>query len=64
MVGIVFLFFIISLLLFIGAFHHVKLIHSMNSYPPKHMLKKRAAALTFGGFTAFLIALVLYYTQK
>ncbi|ASS89382.1 MAG: hypothetical protein C6W58_10905 [Bacillaceae bacterium] len=63
MAGVIFLFFIISMLFLVGAFYNLKLANSASSYPPKHLLKKRASVLAIGGLTSLLIAFLLYYIQ-
>ncbi|HZH62795.1 MAG TPA: hypothetical protein VEY70_25215 [Metabacillus sp.] len=54
-----FLFFVISLLLFIGAFHYFKLLQQSASYPPKKIVKQKIAVLASGGVTMLLIGFIL-----
>ncbi|WP_191556188.1 hypothetical protein [Metabacillus idriensis] len=63
MAGVIFLFFIISLLFFIGAFHYLKLAQQSASYPPRHVVHQKAAVLAGGGTLALLIGILFYSFQ-
>jgi hypothetical protein len=61
MSGIVISLFVISLLFFIGSLHKFFLLKKTASYPPKHVLKKKAATLGAGGFLFLFIFIMVYY---
>ncbi|KKI90799.1 hypothetical protein WQ54_18800 [Bacillus sp. SA1-12] len=63
MAGVIFLFFLISLLLFIGAFHFLKLLQQSASYPPKKIVKQKVTVLASGGAVALFIGVILLYFQ-
>ncbi|MFC0272060.1 hypothetical protein ACFFIX_11420 [Metabacillus herbersteinensis] len=63
MSGVIFLFFVISLLLFIGTFHYLKLIGQSAAYPPKKVLKQKATVLGTGGAISLLLGSLLYFFQ-
>ncbi|APH06045.1 hypothetical protein [Bacillus weihaiensis] len=63
MSGVIFLFFTISLLLFIGAFHYFKLLQQSASYPPKKVVKQKVSVLASAGVIMLLIGSVLLYFQ-
>ncbi|MGM0876260.1 MAG: hypothetical protein ACQEWV_16190 [Bacillota bacterium] len=63
MLGVIFLFFAISLLLFIGAFHYFKLLQQSASYPPKKVVKQKVSVLASAGGVTLLIGIVLIYYQ-
>lgn len=57
--GVIFIFFIIALLFFIGAFHYLKLVQQSASYPPKKQLKQKVAVLASAGFISLVIGIIL-----
>jgi hypothetical protein len=57
--GVIFLFFAISLLCFIGAFHYLKLAQQSASYPPKHVVHQKAG----GGVLALMLGILFYSFQ-
>jgi hypothetical protein len=59
--GVIFLFFTISLLFFLGAFHYVKLAQQSASYPPKRVVHQKAVVLAGGGAISLLIGISFYY---
>ncbi|MDQ0232308.1 hypothetical protein [Metabacillus malikii] len=59
MSGVIFLFFVISLLLFIGVFHYFKLLQQSASYPPKKIVKQKITVLASGGAISLLIGIIL-----
>jgi hypothetical protein len=61
--GVIFLFFTISLLCFIGTFHYLKLAQQSASYPPKHVVHQKAAVLAGGGVLALMIGILFYSFQ-
>ena len=63
MSGVIFLFFVISLLLFIGAFHYFKLLQQSASYPPKKIVKQKVNVLASAGVIMLLIGIMLIYFQ-
>jgi hypothetical protein len=63
MSGVIFLFFVISLLLFIGAFHYFRLLQQSASYPPKKVIKQKVTVLASAGGVALLIGIMLVYFQ-
>lgn len=63
MSGVIFLFFVISLLLFIGAFHYFKLLQQSASYPPKKIVKQKVNVLASAGIIMLLIGIMLIYFQ-
>ncbi|WP_170289326.1 hypothetical protein [Metabacillus lacus] len=63
MAGIIFLFFVIGFLLYVGAFHYFKLFQSSASYPPKRTLKDKVFVLVSGGSISLLISFMLYWLQ-
>jgi phosphatidylglycerophosphate synthase len=58
--GILQVLFGISLLLFIGMFHFFLASKRPGVYPPKHILRKRAASLAMGAVVFFLLGLIVY----
>jgi hypothetical protein len=61
MSGVIFLFFVISLLLFIGAFHYFKLMQQSASYPPKKVVQQKVSVLASAGVVTLLIGIMLIY---
>jgi hypothetical protein len=53
------MFFIFSAILLLGTFKYTLEINRPGVYPPKQVLKKRAAALAGGGGICFLVAVML-----
>ncbi|GLB58803.1 hypothetical protein NCCP133_09360 [Cytobacillus sp. NCCP-133] len=51
--------FAFSVVLFLGGIHFLLSIKKPGVYPPKYVLKKRAAALAAGGAVLFLLALIV-----
>nr|WP_026582383.1 hypothetical protein [Bacillus sp. J33] len=51
--------FALSVVLFLGGINFLLLIKKPGVYPPKYVLKKRAAALAAGGAVLFLLALIV-----
>ncbi|MHC0036796.1 hypothetical protein [Pseudoneobacillus sp. C159] len=60
MIGILQVMFGISLLLFIGMFHYFIASKRPGVYPPKHIMRKRAATLAFGALVFFILGLFVY----
>ena len=61
MSGVIFLFFVISLLLFIGAFHYFRLFQQSTSYPPKKLVKQKVLVLASAGAGSLCIGIILMY---
>ena len=59
MAGFAFGLLTISLMLFLGTFHTVIGIKKVRSYPPKIMLKRRAAVMASGGTIFMLLGIFL-----
>ncbi|MEH7436311.1 hypothetical protein V7182_02350 [Neobacillus drentensis] len=55
------MFFILSAILLLGTIKHFLDISKPGVYPPKQVIKKRAAALAGGGIVCLLVALMLSY---
>lgn len=51
--------FALSVVLFLGGIHFFLSIKKPGVYPPKYVLKKRAAALAAGGAFLFLLGLIV-----
>jgi hypothetical protein len=53
------IFFLISLMLFLGTLKNLLAVKRPGMYPPRQILKKRAAALAGGGGIFLIFALIL-----
>ncbi|MFY4774237.1 hypothetical protein [Metabacillus sp. RGM 3146] len=60
MTVVIFFVFTICFLLLAGTLHYVRLMQQTASYPPKRVLKQRAAVFG-GGFALFLLVGILMY---
>ena len=56
--------FVISLLLFIGAFHYFKLLQQSTSYPPKKVVKQKVSVLATGGVIMLVIGVILMFFNQ
>ncbi|MFF2446261.1 hypothetical protein ACFVSW_04085 [Neobacillus sp. NPDC058068] len=61
MKSITVMFFILSVILFLGTCKYILDLKRPGVYPPKQVLKKRAAALAGGGGIFLLAAFMLSY---
>ncbi|MBM7702682.1 hypothetical protein [Metabacillus iocasae] len=61
MTGVIFGLFVISFLLIIATINLFLASKRTASYPPKHVLKKRAMTFGASGMVLFLLAFTLYY---
>jgi hypothetical protein len=61
MAGLIFGLFSLSAILLISTFNTIKAVQKTASYPPKHVLRKRAATFGFSAVIVFLLAFILYY---
>ncbi|MBD8067720.1 hypothetical protein [Bacillus sp. PS06] len=59
MVGVIFGFFVISLLLFLGAFNYFLLSQRGGAYPPKRTLMQKAMGFAIVGTGILVIAILL-----
>jgi hypothetical protein len=60
LVGVIFGFFVISLLLFLGAFNYFLLSKRAGSYPPKRTQIQKATGFAAIGAGVLVVAIVLY----
>ncbi|MFD2804052.1 hypothetical protein ACFSYB_03965 [Litchfieldia salsa] len=60
LVGVIFGFFVISLLLFLGAFNYLLLSKRAGAYPPKRILIQKAMGFAAIGAGVLVVAIVLY----
>lgn len=58
------LFFLMSVLLFLGAMYHVLILARPGFYPPKPLLKKRVAMLALGCLITFFLGMILFSFQS
>lgn len=63
MSGIATVFFTIGSLLFIGGAYFIVAIKKSGVYPPKYILKRRAASLFMSG-TAFLLLSLIFHSFR
>jgi hypothetical protein len=61
--GIIFGLFALSAVLLFGAFYNTISLKKPGFYPPKKILKKRAALLAASGFLGFLLGMFLSMIQ-
>lgn len=61
MAGLIFGLVALSILLLFGMFNAIRVVQKTASYPPKHILKKRAAGFGISALVILLVALTLYY---
>ncbi|MDQ0247193.1 succinate dehydrogenase/fumarate reductase cytochrome b subunit [Bacillus fengqiuensis] len=61
MAGMIFGLVALSILLLFGMFNAIRVVQKTASYPPKHILKKRAAMFGISALVILLLALILYY---
>jgi hypothetical protein len=61
MAGMIFGLAALSILLLFGMFNAIRVGQKTASYPPKHILKKRAAMFGISALVILLLALTLYY---
>lgn len=61
MAGMIFGLVALSILLLFGMFNAIRVVQKTASYPPKHLLKKRAAMFGISALVILLMALTLYY---
>lgn len=61
MAGLIFGLAALSILLLLGMFNAIRVVQKTASYPPKHILKKRAAMFGMSALVILLLALTLYY---
>ncbi|XXM73987.1 hypothetical protein ACQ0QQ_08905 [Lysinibacillus sphaericus] len=61
--GIIFGFFALSVVLFLSMVYNFIGIQRPGIYPPKNMLKRRAAMLGSGGVISFLIGILFWFAS-
>ncbi|WP_078408566.1 hypothetical protein [Priestia abyssalis] len=61
MAGMIFGLAALSILLLFGMFNAIRATQKTASYPPKHILKKRAAMFGISALVILLLVLTLYY---
>ncbi|MFC3883799.1 hypothetical protein ACFOU2_09910 [Bacillus songklensis] len=61
MAGLVFGLFSLSVILLVATFGTIMAVQKTASYPPKHVLRKRAATFGFSAVMVFFLAFILYY---
>lgn len=59
MLGVTFVFFTLSAVLFFGTFHYIIAFQKPGFYPPKKVLKKRIGTLAGGGVITLLLGIIL-----
>lgn len=64
MAGVIFLFFVLSFLSFIGVFHYFQLFQRSASYPPKRVIKQKIVVLATAGFLSLLIGMILLSVNR
>ncbi|HZG74091.1 MAG TPA: hypothetical protein VEY51_21360 [Chondromyces sp.] len=57
--GVIFGFYTLSIILFVGMANSLMGIYKPGIYPPKKVLRKRASVLASGGIFTLLIAILL-----
>ncbi|MGM7682795.1 hypothetical protein ACSVDA_11645 [Cytobacillus sp. Hm23] len=61
MTVLILLLFVLSLLFFVGMINYFSLIQRAVAYPPKQILRQKAAVLGGGGCVCLLLALSIIY---